>query len=152
MKRNPWVWLFAVSLLVNIGLVAAPLLARWQTDGASERALFGMGHQAVPDHLGLDAAQRAHWHAMEEDFVRELHDSGRQIQQHRERMVRELMSERPDSAAIERERETIFSLQERQQRSVIEQLLRERELLRPDQRAALARLLLAQDTGLHPNP
>ena len=62
------------------------------------------------------------------------------------------MSGRPDPAAIERERETIFSLQERQQRSVIEQLLRERELLRPDQRAALARLLLAQDTGLHPNP
>ena len=50
----------------------------------------------------------------------------------------------PDAAAIERERAAIFELQQAQQRLVIRQLLEERELLRAEQRAALAELLLSQ--------
>jgi hypothetical protein len=77
-----------------------------------------------------------------------LHDSARQIRIHRERLVREIMSARPDLAAIERERGAIFELQEKQQRDVIAQLLKEREMLRSEQRDRLAQLLLAQDRGL----
>jgi len=51
----------------------------------------------------------------------------------------------PDAALIERERNAIFSLQEAQQRNVIAQLLKEREMLNAEQRAALADLLLEQD-------
>jgi Spy/CpxP family protein refolding chaperone len=139
--------LLAASLLVNAGVLAAVWMPGWGAGSAIESALFGMRHEQVPEHLGLDAAQRERWHALEAHFVEQLHDSAVRIQGHRERMVREILSAQPDAAAIERERSAIFALQEAQQRAVIEQLLKEREVLRPEQRTALAQLLIAQGAG-----
>lgn len=147
MKLRAWKLLLAASLLVNIGVIAAAWMPGWRVAVPSERALFGMGHEQVPEHLGLDAAQRARWHAMEAEFLDALRESGRQIQGHRERMVREILSAQPDAAAIERERSAIFALQQAQQRAVIAQLMKEGEMLRPEQRTALAELLLAHGAG-----
>ena len=145
MKRY-WVYLLlALSLLVNAGVLAGAWFQAWRAEGATELAFFGMGHERVPEYLKLDPAQRERWHAMEQDFVKILNDAGREIQTHRERLVRELFSAQPDAAVIERERASIFALQEAQQRSVIAQLQKEREMLNPEQRAALAGLLLKQD-------
>lgn len=141
--------LLAASLLVNVGVAAAVWLPGWRPAAAIERALFGMRHEEVPRYLGLDAGQRERWHALETDFVGTLHDFGQQIQARRIALVRELMSAQPDAAAIERERAAIFSLQEAQQRAVIAQLLKEREMLRPGQRAALAELLVSQGAEGH---
>ncbi len=136
--------LLALSLLANAGVLAGAWFQAWRADVATELAFFGMGHERVPDYLKLDPAQRERWHALEQDFVSTLNDAGREILTHRERLVREIFSAQPDAAAIERERATIFALQEAQQRSVIAQLLREREMLNPEQRAALTSLLLRQ--------
>ena len=145
MKRY-WVYLLlALSLLINAGVLAGAWYQARRTAGATELAFFGMGHERVPDYLKLDRTQRERWHAMEQDFVKALNDAGREIQAHRERLVREILSTQPDVAAIERERASIFALQEAQQRNVIAQLLKEREMLRPEQRTALADLLLKQD-------
>lgn len=144
--------LLAASLLVNAGVLAAVWVPSWGAGGAIERALFGMRHEQVPEHLGLDAAQRERWHALEAGFVEQLRDSGGRIQAHRERLVREILSAQPDAAAIERERSAIFALQEAQQRAVIAQLLKEREMLRPEQRMALAELLIAQSAGMPAGP
>ena len=145
MKRY-WVYLLlALSLLVNAGVLAGAWFQVWRAEGATELAFFGMGHERVPDYLKLDRTQREHWHAMEQEFVAALNDAGREIQAHRERLVREIFSAQPDASVIERERAAIFALQETQQRSVIGQLLKEREMLSPEQRAALAGLLLKQD-------
>ena len=59
--------------------------------------------------------------------------------------MREIFSAQPDASVIERERAAIFALQEAQQRSVIGQLLKERDMLSAEQRLALADLLLKQD-------
>ncbi len=145
MKRYWCYLLLALSLLVNAGVIAGAWFQASRANGATELALFGMGHERVPDHLKLDRAQRERWHAMEQEFVRSLNDAGRGIQAHRERLVREIFSAQPDPAVIDRERGLIFALQETQQRSVIAQLLKEREMLGAEQRAALADLLLKQD-------
>lgn len=145
MKRY-WVHLLlALSLLVNAGAIAGAWFQTWRADGATERAFFGMGHERVPDYLKLDGTQRERWHAMEQDFVTALNDAGREIQTHRERLVREVFSAQPDAAVIERERASIFALQEAQQHRVIAQLLKEREMLSAEQRLALAALLLKQN-------
>ena len=147
MRSRALTLLLAASLLVNVGVAAAVLFPGWRSSTAIEHALFGMRHEQVAEHLGLDSAQRERWHALEADFLGKLHDSGRRIQEHRVLLVRALMSAQPDAAAIERERAAIFSLQEAQQRAVIEQLLQEREMLRPAQRQALAELLISQGGG-----
>jgi len=142
MKRY-WVYLLlAISLLVNVGVLAGAWFQAWRAQGATELAFFGMGHERVPDYLKLDGTQRERWHTMEQDFVKSLNDVGGEIQIHRERLVREIFSAQPDTSVIERERAAIFTLQ---QRSVIEQLLKEREMLNAKQRLALADLLLKQD-------
>ena len=145
MKRY-WVYLLlALSLLINAGVLAGAWYQARRAEGATELAFFGMGHERVPEYLKLDPTQRERWHAMEQNFVKTLNDAGREIQTHRERLVREILSAQPDASVIERERASIFTLQEAQQRSVIAQLLKEREMLSAEQRAALAELLLKQD-------
>ena len=92
MKRY-WVYLLlAISLLVNVGVLAGAWFQARQAQGATELAFFGMGHERVPDYLKLDPAQREHWHAMEQDFVKTLNDADREIQTHRERLVREIFA------------------------------------------------------------
>lgn len=145
MKRY-WVYLLlALSLLINAGVLAGAWFQVRRAEGSTEVAFFGMGHERIPDYLKLDRSQRERWHVMEQEFVKALNDAGRNIQTHRERLVREMFSAQPDAAIIERERASIFALQEAQQRSVIAQLLKEREMLSPEQRIALADLLLKQD-------
>jgi hypothetical protein len=145
MKRY-WVsLLLAISLLVNVGVLAGAWFQARRAEGATELAFFGMGHERVPDYLKLDGMQRERWHAIEQDFVKTLNDVGGEIQLHRERLVREVFSAQPDPSVIERERAAIFTLQETQQRSVIGQLLKERDMLNAQQRLALADLLLKQD-------
>lgn len=144
MKGYAWKVLLVASLLVNAGVAAAVWMPRWMGQGTIERTLFGMPHEQVPEHLGLDPAQRERWHALEAGFVGQLHESAARIGEHRDAMVREILSAQPEAAAIERERAAIFALQEAQQRTVIEQLLKEREMLRPEQRTRLADLLMAQ--------
>jgi Spy/CpxP family protein refolding chaperone len=144
MRSYGWKLLLAASLLVNAGVLAAVWRTGMPADGAGEHAFFGMGHDEVAERLRLDAPQRERWKTMEAGFAEELNQSARRIEGHRERMVREILSAQPDLATIERERTAIFALQEAQQRAVIAQLLKEREMLRPEQRAALAELLLAQ--------
>ncbi|MBE0623464.1 MAG: periplasmic heavy metal sensor [Burkholderiales bacterium] len=145
MKRYWLFLLLALSLLLNAGVLAGAWYQASRAEGAIEFALFGMGHERVPDYLKLDRTQRERWHAMEQDFVKSLNDAGRAIHAHRERLVREIFSAQPDEPVIERERAAIFALQQAQQRSVIAQLLKEREMLSAEQRAALADLLLKQD-------
>jgi Spy/CpxP family protein refolding chaperone len=144
MKRYWLQLLLALSLLVNVGVIAGAWLQASGTDATPERSWFGMGHRQVPDYLGLDAAQRERWHAMEQEFVATLNQSSREIASHRERLVREILSAQPAESVIDRERTAIFTLQQAQQRSVIAQLLKEREMLSPQQRLALADLLLQQ--------
>jgi hypothetical protein len=64
---------------------------------------------------------------------------------HRERMIRQIFSQQPDLAAIEADRAAISSLQEKQQRHIIAQLIEEQRILDATQREALAGLLIQQN-------
>ena len=142
MKRN-WLGIaLAASLALNVGVLAAAGYKAWGSGRTS--AYFGMPHERLPEHLGLTAGQRANWHAMEKGFLAELSADARAIAAHREKMIRLIFGARPDAAAIEAERAAIFSLQDRQQRRIVGQLLKEAELLTPEQRAKLAEQLLRQ--------
>ncbi|TAM47011.1 MAG: periplasmic heavy metal sensor [Gammaproteobacteria bacterium] len=133
MKR--WlVVLLGLSLLLNLGVLVA---VGYHTLRAEPPHL--------EDYLKLSEPQRRQWHEMEHGFMQELNSAWGDIRAHRERMIRQIFSGRPDAAVIEAERAAISRLQEQQQRRVIEQLMAERNMLDPAQRAALAELLLRQE-------
>lgn len=129
--------LLACSLLVNVGVLGA----------ATYRALAPTAFEGLPRHLGLDETQTRRWHEAEQGFLAELDLGTKAILAHRERMVRAIFADPPDLARIEAERAAIAALQDAQQKRVIAQLLKERELLDGAQRARLAALLLVQPAG-----
>ena len=126
-----------LSVLLNLGVVGA----------AGYRALVQdrPGATDLASRLKLDAAQRTRWHDLEQDFVRGLDAGWQEIARHREVLVREVFSERPDPARIETERARIAEVQMRQQQRVIAQFLQEREILNAKQRQELVDLLLREE-------
>ncbi len=144
MKRSALLQGLALSLLLNVGVLAAVgyhavQLGRWPV-------IFGekASEESLPDHLKLSAEQRRRWHDLEVGFLHEIEGDWRKIRDYREAMIRELFSDRPVLGRIEAERSIIAQVQTEQQRRVIEQLLRERDILDPAQRRALAELLIRQ--------
>lgn len=126
----------ALSLLLNFGVIG----------GVAYRTLQGgqANFPGLPAYLGLSDTQRREWQAVEKSFLQTLHATSLEVAARRERLIREVFSARPDPASIEAERAAIAALQAEQQKRVIAQLLREREMLDPAQRAKLAALLLEQ--------
>lgn len=126
-----------ISVLLNLGVVGA----------AGYRALVQDRSAAteLASRLKLDAAQRARWHSLEQNFVRELDAGSQEIARRREALVREVFSERPDPARIEAERARIAKVQMQQQQRVIAQFLQEREILNAEQRRELVDVLLREE-------
>lgn len=136
-SRGLMFYALLLSVLLNLGVVGA----------AGYRALAG--DRAAPadlaDRLRLTAEQRSRWHSLEESFVHELDAGWKEIATHRENLVRESFAEKPDSARIEAERARIAQIQVQQQQRVIEQFMREREILDVAQRQMLVDLLLREE-------
>jgi Spy/CpxP family protein refolding chaperone len=144
MKRPGMRFVLALSLLLNLGTIGA--VAYRYAETGQFPGIFGgeaVGEN-LPDYLKLSPEQRRQWHALERGFLRELDADWQQIRAHRETMIGEIFSDRPDRSLIEARRAAIARLQARQQQAVIEQLLRERDILEPAQRRALAELLMRQ--------
>jgi Spy/CpxP family protein refolding chaperone len=144
MKRPGTQLVLVLSLLLNLGVIGAAgyrVVQHGQLPG-----VFGGNatEASLPDYLKLSAEQRRQWHELETGFLRELEADWQQIRPHRESMIREIFSDRPDRGRIEAERAVIAQLQARQQQRVIGQLLKERGILGPEQQRALAGLLIQQ--------
>lgn len=153
MKRNVLGIALVLSLLVNLGVLGA---VGWRTWRASEPGPSGL--PGLARHLGLDEAQQRRWREAETGFLERFRAGAREIHARRDGLIDAIFAPTPDVQAIEAERAAIARLQEEQQKLVIEQLLRERELLDADQRERLRELLRQQPVGasgveeLHENP
>lgn len=144
MNRTLLKWLLAISLSLNLGIVAA-VVAQWMTT-AQENGSMSSVPENLPDYLQLTEAQRQRWAGIEPPFLQDIAANWREIRQHREMLVRQIFSPSPDRAAIDAEQKKIALLQDAQQRRVVEQLLAEREVLNEQQRTQLMTLLLSRYT------
>ena len=142
MNKNVLKLALLVSVAINLGVSGAVAWRHLAPGG--QLAGQGSAEGRLVEHLGLDDRQLGRWREAERAFLAGLSTSSGAIAGHRERMIREIFSQAPDLAAIESERASIARLQESQQRLVIEQLLAERAMLDPGQRAKLAEVLLSQ--------
>lgn len=133
-----------LSLLVNVGILGAVV---WRGLASGDGGAAADAFPGLPRYLQLDERQRRHWHESEEAFLARLAAGAGEVRGHRDRMIAEIFAANPDHARIDAERAAIARLQDEQQKLVVGQLLRERELLTPAQRARLAALLTAQAVG-----
>jgi uncharacterized membrane protein len=140
MRRSRLLYLLILSVLVNLGVLGAAAY-QWRSHASSAID--------VAQYLALDAGQKQRWNRLESSFVAELDEGWRDVARHRELLIREVFADAPDAARIEAERARIAELQVRQQRRVLDQFLRERDILTADQRGLLVQLLLRER---HPAP
>ncbi len=143
MKHIGLKFALVLSLMLNLGVIGAVAYRAIQ-HGQWPGAFTWAEEANLADALKLDAAQRRKWEALEVGFLRELKSGWQPIRRHREAMIHEIFAEQPDRGRIEAERAAIAQLQSAQQQRIIEQLLREREVLDRAQRQRLAELLLRQ--------
>lgn len=136
-------YVLTLSLLLNAGFIGAVGYQVAKHRGLPP-AFTAVAQTDIADHLKLTAEQRERWHALEADFMRQFDADARELAARREQLIRGVFSEDPQAERIEAERQAIARLQAEQQRRVIAQLLKERELLEPAQRQALADFLLRQ--------
>lgn len=133
-----------LSLLVNIGILLA---AGWQKFGQDGLPLPSGAPTELSRQLQLSPGQLRRWHDAEAPFLAYLHASNSALGEHRNRLIEAIFADQVDRAAIDARQAKIAELQNEQQRLLIEQLLREREILEPHQRARLAQLLTQQPVG-----
>ena len=144
MTRSTWLrFALALSLLANLGVLGAAGWRAWQASEAESSS----GFAGLVRHLGLDQAQQRRWQEAETGFLDQFRAASREIHARRDRLIDAIFAPTPDAQAIESERAAIARLQDEQQKLVIEQLLRERELLDARQRERLRNLLLQQPIG-----
>jgi Spy/CpxP family protein refolding chaperone len=136
--------LLAVSLLINLGVLVAVLGSQLAGDGLP---MPSGGQTSLTRDLQLSSQQLQRWHDAEAPFLALLRASSEAIGEQRDRLIRGIFAAEADAAGIEAARMRIAELQGEQQRLVIEQLLREREILEPSQREQLASILLSQPVG-----
>lgn len=140
MNRNGLLrFALVLSLLVNLGVLGAVGWRAWQANSA--------GFPGLALYLGLDEAQQQRWREAETGFLGQFRAASQEIHARRDRLIDAIFAPTPDAQAIESERAAIAQLQDQQQKLVIEQLLRERELLDGDQRERLRELLRQQPVG-----
>lgn len=137
----------ALSVMLNLGVLGAVAYRMAAPGGLAPLLGAGPPATSLPQQLALDDEQLRRWHEAEQVFLESLAAGAAEIGTRRERLVREIFAPAPDAATIEAERAAIARLQDEQQRLVIRQLLREREMLDAGQRDRLAQILLAQPVG-----
>lgn len=142
MKRYCMPTVLVLSLLLNVGVLSAVGFQVFKNGKVPAVLAQETGSAGLEAYLQLDAAQIPQWREQERSFMEELDEAWVWIHDHRTTMIHEIFSENPQMDVVERERQAIAELQEEQQHKVIQQLLREREMLDQNQRARLVRLLL----------
>ncbi|WP_417781677.1 periplasmic heavy metal sensor [Stutzerimonas xanthomarina] len=133
-----------LSVLVNVGVLAA---AGWQKLSHDGLPMPSGAPTELSRELQLSASQLQRWHDAEAPFLAYLHSSNASLAEHRNRLIEAIFAEQVDRKVINAEQAKIAELQNEQQRLLIDQLLREREILEPQQRARLAQVLTQQSFG-----
>lgn len=134
----------AFSVLINLGVLTA---LGWQKLVSDGLPMPSGAPNSLSRELQLSSSQLQRWHDAEAPFLALLHASSADIQKYRDELIQAIFSGDVDRARIDRAQANIAELQNHQQQLVIEQLLREREILNPNQREQLAQLLIQQPVG-----
>lgn len=133
-----------LSLMVNAGILVAAGWQRLQHDGLP---MPSGAPTELSRQLQLSAGQLQRWHDAEAPFLAFLRASNASIGEQRNRLIEAIFAETVDLAGIAATQAQIAGLQNEQQRLLIEQLLRERDILEPHQRAQLVQVLVQQPVG-----
>jgi len=148
MNRRVWILVFLLSVSFNIatlGVVAFSLRSRAQDQSGGPEG-------EVRQELQLSAAQQETFDRLRETFQQQRARQDTGMTALREALVRELVADQPDAARIDSLLDQMARGQAQVQRSLVDRILQETAVLRPEQRIVFApwlerRLLRGGRTG-----
>lgn len=123
MRRSLWILAFAASLCLNVGFGAAWFMKRAH-------------HRRPPDlatQLGLASPQKETFEANFAALKQRLASLDQELDQARRELLDLLASENPSPEAIHAKQEAVLEIQQRIQEAVSTHLLKQKQLLTPDQ-------------------
>jgi len=136
MKKQSLKIVLILSLLFNIAFIGA-FGYRWHVKrnranfynrSRSERRRF------FKERLDLTDEQRKHFHDLRIRLSDKIHPIRKELKDERQSLARLLMSETYDSSAIEKQLDTISTLQNDLESQVVFQLMEEKSILTPEQK------------------
>jgi Spy/CpxP family protein refolding chaperone len=140
-RTLPW-WLLAISIAFNLGF-GATYGARTYRPAPGGRGLGGGGVAMVYAHEGLDLStdQQAQIETIHEDLLAEIVGLRREIRDARLRLA-DLLDEREiDPQAVDGQLDAISATQRDAQEIVVNHLIREKQVLRPEQYDAFGKVI-----------
>jgi Spy/CpxP family protein refolding chaperone len=140
-RTLPW-WLLIISIAFNLGF-GATYGARTYGPAVGGRGPGGGSMSMVYAHEGLDLSppQQAQIDTINEDLLAEIEGLRREIREARLTLA-ELLSERDiDAQAVNGELDAISATQRDAQELVIDHLIREKQVLHPDQLDAFNQII-----------
>jgi Spy/CpxP family protein refolding chaperone len=102
------------------------------------------GGPGFEDELKLGPAQREHLKSLREKFFPLMHQSHERIFSKRQQLAGMIASARVDTAAIGRTLDEIGRMQIEIEQKVVRQMLKERELMDPEQRERFNRIIIGR--------
>jgi len=144
MKRYSLYPLLLLSLLLNAAVFGT---VGYHAIRAGHWPYFlgGDSVQTMPslrDSLGLTAEQQATWRENATVFDHNLSTAWNKMGNHREKLIREILSSQPDWSVINDERSVIEELQKTMLRFLIAHIQKEKRMLSPQQQIELGDLLI----------
>jgi Spy/CpxP family protein refolding chaperone len=134
MKKQTIVWLFIVSLLINLSTIATFSYYRWfRSSGTSTSFHRNLHREEFARRLGLTETQTAQVNQLRQQLWTELKPLGEQLRQERADFAELLMQDPVDTLLLRRKIARIAEIQQQMQQKSIMNLLAHRSLLTPAQ-------------------
>lgn len=134
MKEKLIIFLLIFSLTVNVAALITMGFLWGKGERSRETVSRSMSESPrLGSRLSLDKRQWGKMHSMRESLMKEIKPVRDELESKREDLVNLLILEEPDRSAIDEKIVEIDALQSQIQRAVIDNLLREKGFLNPEQ-------------------
>ena len=131
-----WLWIaLLLSVGINLGVLATMGTARFREPARWERRARDQGPpvERVSDRLGLEGEKRDAFIQVQADFFQGMRESREELESLRQRLRDELTAASPDRAEVDRLVAEMGEAYARLDKVFVDNVLRSREILDPDQ-------------------
>ncbi len=153
MKKNKLFFGLILSLLFNIAFISSLGYHLWKRREGQKPPQHRVFQQKRFPHerMRLAPDQKAHLREIREKFPHRIWPMRRELAEERRALGKLLMEEKPDTVRIEKRLRRIGELQTEMEKEVVFQMLKEKNILNPEQRKQFFRIM-ERHLNINPPP
>ena len=143
MKKNKLLFGLILSLLFNVGFISSLGYHLWKRREIQKTFKDQVAQQKhfIPKKMRFTHEQRMHLRKIRRTFLYRIWPLRKKLAEEREALGKLLMNDKPDTILIEKKLHEIGELQTKMEKEVVFQILREKDVLTPQQREQFFRVV-----------